>query len=223
MRKFIYFLIGLIAIISCEKEIPEIGFRIKSDGFFLEDGDLLPGDKIPEFSHKLSGGIVSFNSKKKSFDFRTGRISIENFLFELPPGTYEVEFRIPEASLYGQKGGSFVASPCSIEVTESMDPEITVNVSSNCALLLVQEEENQLDNGAYMIRRYPSGDDYISSYPLSMDTLSGLYYAYFAPDTTSSFPSAFLWFYDDKPGIESGGLHTSSFEKGYQYLIKVLD
>jgi len=223
MRKLIYFLIGLMVVTSCEKEIPEFGFRIKSTGFFLENGDLYPGDSIPSFSHKLTGGNVSFISGPYSYDFRTGKISIEDYLFELPAGRYEMEFRIPEASLYGQKGGSFHAEPTEILVSETMEPEITVNVQANCALLLVRDEQQQLDHGIYMIERFASGEGYFRSYPLTLDTVSGLYYAYFSPDTTSSNPSAYVWLYEGKPGIESGGLSPSYFEKGYQYLIKVLD
>jgi hypothetical protein len=42
MRKLLYVLIELVIIISCEKGIPEIGFRIKATGFFLEHGDGSP-------------------------------------------------------------------------------------------------------------------------------------------------------------------------------------
>lgn len=223
MRKLIYFLIGLMFFTSCEKDIPEIGFRIKSTGFFLEDGGVYPGDSMPSFSHKLSGGIVSFSSGQKSYDFRTGKISIEDFLFELPVGRYHMEFRIPEASLYGQQGGSFQAEPSEIIVSETMEPEIDVKVQANCALILVRDELQQLDHGISLIERFASGEGYFRSYPLTLDTVSGLYYAYFTPDTASTNPSAYLWLYKGKPGIETGGLTTSYFEKGYQYLIKVLD
>ena len=56
-----------------------------------------------------------------------------------------------------------------------------------------------------------------------MDSLSGLYYTYFTPDTVPSNPSAFLWFYEGKQGIEEGGLTTKDLEIGYQYNIKILD
>jgi hypothetical protein len=223
MRNLLYFLIGLMVSASCEKDIPEIGFRIKSTGFFLEDGGVDPGDSMPSFSHKLSGGIVSFTSGLKSYDFRTGKISIEDFLFELPAGSYKMEFNIPEASLYGQKGGSFLAQPSEVSISETMEPEITVNVQANCALLLVRDEMQELDHGISLIERFASGEGYFRSYPLTLDSVSGLYYAYFTPDTASTNLSAYLWLYKGKPGIESGGLTTSYFEKGYQYLIKVLD
>ncbi len=221
MRKAIYFLIGLSSIISCEKDIPEYEFRIKSTGFFLEDAFLLPGDSFPAFTHKLSGGNVSFIGEKSSYEFRTGKISVEEYPFQLPAGSYQIEFQIPEASMYGQKGGSFKAEPTSITVSEVMEQEITVSVVSNCALFLVDDELNQLEKGIYMIRQYASG--YFDSYPLTLDTISGMFYAYFTPDTAPSNTSAFLWFYEGKPGIASGGLPTMDFEKGYQYLIKVLD
>lgn len=223
MRKLLYFLVGLMIITSCEKEIPEVGFRIKSSGFFLEDGNLFPAANIPSFSHKLAGGIVSFTSDQSSFEFRTGRISIEDFQFELPPGKYQMEFRIAEASLYGQKGGSFQAEPTSITVSEGMQPEVPVSVVANCALFLVNDELDELDKGIYMIERFASGEGYYSSYPLTLDTITSLYYAYFTPDSLPSNPSAYLWFYGRKPGNPSGGLPTLDFEKGYQYLIEVLE
>ena len=221
MRKLLYLLIGLMSILSCEKEPPEFEFRIKSTGFFLEDAFLYPGDSFPSFSHKLSGGNVSFIGENSTYEFRTGRISVEEFPFSLPAGRYQIEFQVPEASKYGQKGGSFLAEPTSITVSEVMDQEITVPVLSNCALFLVDDERNQLDKGIYMIQRYGSG--YFESYPLTLDTISGMHYAYFTPDTPNSNTSAFLWFYEGKPGIASGGLSTLDFENGYQYLIEVLD
>lgn len=208
---------------SCEKDIPEIGFRIKSSGFFLEDANFQAGTSIPSFSHKLSGGLVYFTSDKHSYEIRTGRVSIEDFLFELPPGNYQMEFNIPEASLYGQKGGSFYAETSNITVSEDMQPEIPVNVQSSCALFLVRDEHNQLDNGIYMIERFASGEGYFSSYPLTLDSISGLHYAYFTPDSLPSNPSAYLWFYGRKQSLSSGGLSTLDFERGYQYLIEVLE
>lgn len=223
MRNLLYVLIGLLVLTSCEKDIPEIGFRIKSTGFFLENGGVSAEDHMPFFSHKLSGGIVSFTSEQNSYDFRTGKISVEEYLFELPAGRYHMEFRIPDASLYGQKGGSFQAEPTEIIVSETMEPEINVSVQANCALLLVRDELQQLDHGISLIERFASGEGYFRSYPLTLDTISGLYYAYFTPDTATTNPSAYLWLYKGKPGVESGGLTTSYFEPGYQYLIKVLD
>ena len=221
MRKLLYFLIGLMSILSCEKDKPEFEFRIKSTGFFLEDAFLHSGDSFPSYTHKLSGGNVSFIGENSSYEFRTGNISIEEFPFRLPAGRYQVEFQIDEASRFGQKGGSFLAERTSITVTEVMDQEITVPVAANCALFLVDDERNQLDKGIYMIQRYASG--YFESYPLTLDSISGMYYAYFTPDTPNSNTSAFLWFYEGNPGIASGGLSTLDFEKGYQYLIEVLD
>lgn len=223
MRKPHLFLIGLMFFTSCEKEIPEFEFRIKSTGFFLEDGGLDAGDGMPSFSHKLAGGIVSFSSDQNSFDFRTGKISIEDYPFELPAGRYHMEFRIPEASLYGQKGGSFQAVASEIIVSETMEPEILIDVAADCSLLLVRDELQQLDHGISFIEKFASGEGYFRSFPLTLDTVTGLYYAYFTPDTASSNPSAYLWLYEGKPGIESGGLSTSYFEKGYQYMINVLD
>jgi len=213
---------GLMTIVSCEKEIPEIGFRIKAEGFFLEDGILLSSDSFPSFSHKLSGGIVSFVGANTTFDFRTGKTSIEDFTFELPVGMYQMEFSIPEASLYGQKGGSFRAEPTTISISQPMDT-IRVDVVATCALLLVHDEQNQLDKGVSMIEKFASGEGYFNTYPLTLESTSGLYYAYFTPDPDSSNSSAYIWFYEDTPGGPSGGLSTMEFEIGYQYVIKVLD
>ena len=221
MRKLLYILIGLMSILSCEKDAPEFEFRIKSTGFFLEDAFLHPGGSISSFNHKLSGGNVSFIGENSTYEFRTGNISVEEFPFRLPAGNYQVEFQIPETSKFGQKGGSFLTERTSITVTEVMDQEFMVPVVANCALFLVDDEGNQLDKGIYMIQRYVSG--YFESYPLTLDSNSGMFYAYFTPDTPNSNTSAFLWFYEGDPGIASGGLSTLDFEIGYQYLIEVLD
>ena len=121
MRKLIYFLIGLLITTSCEKDIPAIEFRIKSEGYFLENGELYPGESPPSFTHRLSGGLVTFTNEKSTYEFRTGNTSIEEFPFSLPPGEYKMEFKIPEASLYGQKGGSFKAEPTFISIVNQMD------------------------------------------------------------------------------------------------------
>jgi len=222
MRKLLYFLIGLSFTTSCEKEIPALEFRIKSDGYFLENGELYPGESPPSFKHRVSSGLVTFTGEKSTYEFRTGKTSIEEFPFSLPPGEYKMEFSIPEASLYGQKGGSFKAEPTFISIANHMDT-VSVKVEANSALFLVRDELDQLDNGIYIIERFTSGEDWFRSYPLTLDTLSGCHYAYFTPDTDTSNPSAYLWFYRGKPGIETGGLSTRDFQIGYQYFIKVLD
>ena len=222
MRKLIYFLIGLSFTTSCEKEIPALEFRIKTEGYFLENGELYPGETPPAFEHKVSGGLVTFTGEKSVYEFRTGKTSIEEFPFRLPPGEYRVEFDVDEASLYGQKGGSFKAEPSIISITNHMDTA-RVKVEANSALILVRDELHQLDNGIYIIERFASAEGWFRSYPLILDTLAGCHYTYFTPDTSITNPSAYLWFYRGKPGIESGGLSTAQFELGYQYLINLLD
>jgi hypothetical protein len=60
-------------------------------------------------------------------------------------------------------------------------------------------------------------------YPLVRDTITGLYYAYFTPDTSDSDPSAFLWFHGLEDAAAGEGLSTAGFDIGYQYLITVLE
>ena len=222
MRKLIYFLIGLSFTTSCEKEIPALEFRIKSEGFYLESSDLNTGGSFPSFKHKVAGGLVTFAGEKSTYEFRTGKISIEEFPFYLPPGEYLMEINVADASLYGQKGGSFTAHPAIINVTNHMDT-VSIDVDANCSLFLVRDEKDQLDNGISIIEKFASGQGWFRSYPLTLDSLTGFYYAYFTPDKDVSNPSAYLWLYEGKPGIETGGLSTRDFEIGYQYLFSVLD
>ncbi|MFO7934987.1 MAG: hypothetical protein R6U78_13010 [Bacteroidales bacterium] len=177
---------------------------------------------FPSFSHRFSGGLITFHSNNRTFAFDLKDTGIGDFLFRLPVGEYLLEMEIPPASLYGQESGSFLADPGNISITEITDT-ITVQAEANCALLLVQDDQEQLEEGIYMIERHSITPDYFRAYPLSLDTLSGLFYTYFTPDTVPSDPSAFLWLYGSKPGTEEGGLSTAGFEIGHQYFIKVLE
>ena len=58
---------------------------------------------------------------------------------------------------------------------------------------------------------------------MARDSTSGLYYAYFTPDPVPADPSAFLWFYGERPALEEGGMPTTRFETGYQYFLKILE
>jgi len=217
----IYFLV-IMTLWSCEKEAPEVSFRIETEGFFLEEAFLDTANEFPSFSHKVSGGIVTFSKNSTTSEFNTGKIGIEEFLFQLPVGEYQLTFTIPQASLYGQDGGSFTVNPGTVIITEQTEI-ISVEVEANCAMFLVYDELSQLDQGIFMIERHSFAKGYFWSYPLFPDSLSGSYYAYFTPDTVPSDPSAFLWFYEGEPGIEEGGLATKDLETGYQYNIRILD
>lgn len=207
---------------SCEEEVPEVSFRINAEGFTLEEAILDPADNFPSFSHKLSGGLVIFSNGGEDYVFTLTSTGIDDYLFTLPVGEYSVDFRIAPASLYGQWGGSFMAEPVTVVVTESTEV-ITVPVEAKCAMFLVTDESDQLDDGIYIIERHSYAHGYFKSYPLLKDSATDMYYAYFTPDTVPDDPSAFLWFYEGEQGIEEGGLPTKDFEIGYQYNIMVLE
>jgi len=207
---------------SCKKEVPEVSFRIETEGFILEESFMDRSDVFPSFTHRFSSGLVTFSNNHTTYEFNTGRTGIEEYMFRLPVGEYQVTFNIPQASLYGQEGGSFVASPGNVIINEQTDT-ILVQAEANCSMFLVYDELNQLDQGVFMIERHAFAHGFFWSYPLITDSLSGVYYTYFTPDTVPSNPSAFLWFYEGKEGIEEGGLTTKDLEIGYQYKIKILD
>lgn len=215
-------LLVIMTLWSCEEEVPEVSFRIETEGFFLEEAFLDTADAFPSFSHRVSGGIVTFSTNHTTYEFNTGEKGIEEYLYQLPIGEYQLTFTIPRASLYGQEGGSFVVNPGKVIINEQTET-ILVNVEANCSMFLVYDELNQLDKGVFMIERHSFAHGYFWSYPLFQDSLSGAYYTYFTPDTVPSDPSAFLWFYEGKQGIEEGGLTTKDFEIGYQYNIRILD
>jgi hypothetical protein len=216
------FLLLIMTLWSCEEEVPEVSFRIETDGFFLEEAFLGTADAFTSFSHKVSGGVVTFSSNNTTYKFNTDRKGMEEYLFQLPVGEYQLTFTIPQASLYGQERGSFTVHSGKVIINEQTE-SISVHVEANCAMFLVYDELSQLDKGIFMIEKHSFAHGYFRSYPLFTDSLSGSYYAYFTPDTVPSDPSAFLWFYDGETGIEEGGLTTKDLEIGYQYNIKILD
>ena len=213
----------VLALPSCGKEeLTRVSFKIKAQGFSLESA--MPDEKgdFAGFTHRLSGGSVTFTRGQKVYEFELFRAGIEEYTFEVPVGTYEMEIDNPLASLYGQRGGSFISEPTTVEIHESTDT-LTIQVVANCALFLVRDDSEQLEDGAFMIRRFSYSQGYFTPYPLSKDDLTGLYFAYFTPDTTPSDPSAFLWFHDDRPGEVDGGLPTYELEAGYQYFVSILE
>jgi hypothetical protein len=220
MRRIGIFLLWVMALPSCQEEATEVSFRIKTSDFHLEQARLNDPSSFPSFKHRISGGVVTFTGKDHIYEFELKETGLEDFEFRLPAGEYMVEVRNPPASLYGQDAASFTAPPLQVTLPAFSDT-VTMPVDANCSLILVKDEHDQLDEGIYMIQRQWSG--YVRYFPLQRDTLSGLYYTYFTPDTVPMAPSAFLWFYGR--GIESqeNGLSTALFEKGFQYHIEILD
>lgn len=213
----------VLALASCKKEeVIEVSFRIKAQGFSFENP--LPGEKeaFPTFSHRLSGGFVTFTNTEKTYSIALHDKGIEEYSFLLPVGSYEVYIRNPDASIYGQERGSFHMEKTNVEILVSTDTLI-IQVVASCALVLVEDESGQLEEGAFMIERHSYAHGFFTSYPLSKDSLTGLYYTYFTPDPVSYNPSAFLWFYEESPGESEGGMPTFGFENGYQYHISILE
>jgi hypothetical protein len=212
----------LLVLGSCKEENPEIIFRVKMEGATMKCD---PGFTQPEnatFKHRYSAGLISFVRGHQSHTFYIEENKIEDYLFRLPPGEYVLDAEIPAASLYGQATGSFVLAPDTATITELTDT-ITIRAEASCSLILVSDELEQLEEGPFIIERHSYSQGNFKSYPLARDSTSGLYYAYFTPDPVPTDPSAFLWFYGGRPGVEEGGLSTARFKVGYQYFISILE
>lgn len=207
---------------SCEKETPEVSFRIKIEGFTLKEDPNSHEMEHPTLVHSYSAGRISFTRGQQSHSFYLGEGKMEDYLFMLPPGEYILKMDIPQASLYGQATGSFLVEPDTLIITEMTDT-LTIPVKANCALILVSDELEQLHEGPFFIERHSYAGGPFKSYLMARDSTSGLYYAYFTPDPKPADPSAFLWFYGERPGVEEGGMPTTLFEAGYQYFLTILE
>jgi hypothetical protein len=195
---------------------------VKLEGFIMEGDPDNAGMDHPAFSHKYSGGLFSFSQGQDRYDFEFGEGKLEEHLFRIPAGTYLLDAKIREASLYGQAGGSFLVKTGTVFITELTDT-LAIEVEANCSLVLVSDELEQLDEGPFIIERHSYTSEFFKSYPMNRDPATGLYYSYFTPDPVQADPSAFLWFYSRDPGPEAGGLSTTRFEQGYQYFFKILE
>lgn len=225
MKRIGIILLVIILLQACEK-VPEVSFHIIPAGFFLDNSSQPQDFSGPPFIHRISGGVVTFIDDRGSFQFDLRNVNLEDFLFTLPAGDYQLEFNITPASLYGQELASFTTEPVIISLDEKTDT-VFLEVEANCSLFLVDDRLQQLDQGAYMIKRHSfSTEGYYLSFPLLKDAMSGLYYTYFRPDPHVSDPSAFLWFYEGRPGnagSTEGGLSTCGFEVGQEYYIRILE
>jgi hypothetical protein len=212
----------ILSVYSCQKDPVETSFHLKIEGFTLDEGaDFSTPDHIT-FQHRYSGGIISFNQGGQKHSFEVEKLRIEDYEFILPVGKYSLKSFIPDASLYGQNTGSFTILPTEITLTEQTDT-VLVRVEANCSLVLVEDNQGQLEQGPYVIERHSYASGYFKAYALDMDTATALYYTYLTPDPEINDPSAFLWFYNDTPGLEQGGLSTSQFKKGFRYFISILE
>jgi hypothetical protein len=207
---------------SCEKSVSEVSFRVKMEGFIMKEDPGFPGPEQVAFDHRYSAGRISFNGGQENHTFYIGDKQLDDVQFKLPVGKYTLESDIPGASLYGQATGSFQVKAEEVAITELTDT-VTIRVSPNCSLILISDQEEELEEGPFIIEKHSYANGNFKSYPMARDSLSGLYYAYFTPDPDVSDPSAFLWFYGEEPGIEEGGIPTSGFEVGCRYYISILE
>ena len=221
MRLFGIFVVGFLLFSSCKDEVQEVSFRLKAEGFVLV-ADTDPDRAFGNFTHILHGGLIIFESEQQSYIFDLRGIAFEDFTFQLPVGEYLVKTGNSPASIYGQKYAAFRSRPFSVLIDKQTDT-LTVEIEADCALVLVRDEQMQLEHGAYMIERHSFAHGFFKSYPLTTDDTTGLYYAYFRPDTVPSDPSAFIWFYDGVPGASVGGIPTFDMQIGFQYQIRVLE
>lgn len=214
-------LLVIITLCACEK-VENVNFVIKTRGFSLDNAHPEQDSLVSGFTHKILGGVVSFSGGQGNYQFDLRDANLEEFNFALPAGSYKLELRMLPASVYGQDFASFTSDPGLISIGENTDT-LNIKVKANCALFLVDDSRQQLTQGVHMIKRHSYSDGYFTSHPLVKDEFTGLYYTYFNPDPKPSDPSAFLWFYNGRPGEADGGLSTCGFQSGYQYYIKVLD
>jgi hypothetical protein len=224
MAKKLITILFFAFVLSCKKEavVEQIQFYISINDFELKEQFIIDNEDIPFIAYEIAGGNVTFTNSTDSYLFNTKETSIENFLFELPAGIYNMEIETPAASLYGQNTPSFRSDLIEVEISDLTDT-IAVDVEPTCALIVVADDKNQLENGAFILECRSLGNDNCLSHPLVNDSLNGTYYTYILPDTVPELPNAFLWLYGEAEGEEKGGLHTEVFEIGYKYLIKVLE
>lgn len=217
-----FFLLVLLTFSSCEEDVIEVSFRIEPVGFSLDESYVDTSSPPSSFSHRFAGGYFTFTNDNHFYEFDTRRIHIDAYDFRLPVGEYLLECKVDPASIYGQSGGSFIAPPQYVVITDSTET-IHPKVEANCSLFLVDDSDNQLNEAPYMIEKFAYGEGFFVSYPMTVDTVSGLYYAYFSPDPQPENPSAFVWFYKGKPDIETGGLSTVKLSTGKIYRIKIIE
>ncbi len=206
---------------SCKDEVKDVSFRMKVEGLDLA-ADPDPDGAFENFNHVIYGGVITFEGNQQNYIFDLRGIVIEDFTFQLPTGEYMVKAGNSPASIYGQESAAFRSLPFSVRIDEKTDT-IYVEIEADCALVLVRDEHLQLEFGAYIIERHSYAHGFFKSYPLTADDKTGLYYAYFRPDTLPSDPSAFIWFYDGVPGPSEGGIPTFDMQIGHQYHIGVLE
>jgi hypothetical protein len=218
--------VGLILLLmglqSCEEEKSYVIFNVKMDGFEMKGDPDFPEPDHTVFNHKYSAGLISFTGGGQSHKFYINDGKMEDYQIKLPTGEYKLGANVPAASLYGQPTGSYEVVPATVSITELTDT-LTIRVEANCSLILVNDEQEQLDEGPFFIERHSYSSGSFKSYPMAWDSTSGLYYTYFTPDPVPDDPSAFIWFYNEWPGVERGGLSTTRFEVGYQYFIIILE
>lgn len=207
---------------SCNDKTGQASFRMVARGFMLDVSTDCNGSHDSFFEHKISGGHVKFIGKQEVFSFNLDRSDMGDFLFQIPEGDYFLEVNCPVASLYGQSFGSYVTDPFQLTVSELTDT-LFIDVKSSCSLLLVEDKHLQLEDGAYIIKRHSYSEAYLTYFPMSYDSLSGYYYAYFTPDSMRSDQSAYLWLYGKNQDVDKGGYSTVDFETGYQYCISVFE
>ena len=225
MAKNLILILLFVILLSCKKdEVVEekIPFNISIKNFELKDRFVNNNEDFPHIENSFGGASVIYSNNTDTFLFDTKNASIENYLFELPAGIYNIEIESPPASLFGQSTPSFKSTAFDIEISDLTDT-IPVSAEPTCALIVVIDDNNRLDKGAFIMESPSLENKDFKAYPLILDTISKAYYTYLLPDTFPEKPNAFLWFFSEETGETKDGLHTDVFEIGYKYLIKVLE
>lgn len=225
MKKKVIMILFFIILLSCDKEaavvVEMIHFNISITDFQLKDGFVYDNGIMPQIPQHFGGGVVTVTNNSDTYVFNTQDTCIEHFVFSVPAGLYDVNVETPVASFYGQISPSFSAGLMNVEISDSTDT-ITVIAEPTCALVVVKDDKNQLEHGAFIIECPTLNNEDCISYPLNQDSAGKLYYTYILPDTVPGTPNAYVWLYGEEFGEEKKeGLHTEVFEIGFKYLIKV--
>lgn len=206
----------LILLFSCGTEDEPVHVEIRLKDFALEAG----GGESPGFINRLAGGALHFVKGEEvySLNYRNP----DSMFIELPVGTYTLKSAFEDASIYGQGLASYRIPEQDITIAEGSGV-LPLGVEATCSLVLVDDPDQNLQDGPYFIERHSFADGYFIAYPMEFDAASGLWYAYFSPDPVPDDPSAFIWLFAGAPGDEEGGVPTAGLEIGKLYKVSVLE
>lgn len=214
MKKLLTFAFAALILAGCTKNdepLPEVSFSINVSGFNIttdDFGSLKSTEALFDgFEHKYPAGILRFNAPSGAvYTFDTNGESIEDFVFSLSPGTYQIVGEGGTATVAGSDAMPFIIDTQSITIEESTT-EISVTVTPTCGLILVSDASGLVESA--MMTRYETPD-----YDFYTDGI--FYYTYFGIGNN--------WYAEiTKTGGFTLTLYTPNLQIGYAYQIEVTD